>query len=124
MDEFYANMGRPHAELPLEVARRLVDDALLARYADGETADQLFDRYTSFGDDPFVVALAGAPKVEFSAATYARQRVQDLRPPPAAAGNAGRACATGRLPWALIRRLSASEIREKPTTVRQLWSRP
>jgi len=69
------------AEEALDTCRRLVDESLLAEYQDGETADQLLDRYTSFGDDPFVVALAGAPKIEFSAATYARQRVQDLAAP-------------------------------------------
>jgi len=66
------------ADEALDACRRLVDEALLAEYKDGETADQLFERYTSFGDDPFVVALQGAPKVEFSAWTYARQRAQEL----------------------------------------------
>lgn len=71
----------PTAEEALEVARRLVDDALLAQYVDGETADRLFERYKSFGDDPFVVAFGGAPDVAFSAWTYARQRAQELAAP-------------------------------------------
>jgi hypothetical protein len=66
------------ADEALDACRRLVDESLLAEYKDGETADELYERYTSFGDDPFVVALDGSPKVEFSAWTYARQRAQQF----------------------------------------------
>lgn len=69
------------AEEALTVCRRLVDESLLAEYSDGETATEVLERYTSFGDDPFVVALDGAPKVEFSAWTYAQQRAQELAAP-------------------------------------------
>src|ERR1700730_17788675 len=55
------------AEAALEACRRLVDESLLAEYKDGETAGKLCERFTSFGDDPFIVALDGAAKVEFSA---------------------------------------------------------
>ena len=44
-------------------------------------ADQLYERYTDFGKDPFVVALEGAPRVKFSAWTYAQQRAQELAAP-------------------------------------------
>jgi hypothetical protein len=71
----------PTAEEAMAVCRRLVDDSLLAEYRDGATADQLHDRYTSFGDDPFIVALDGAPKVEFSAWSYARERAWELAAP-------------------------------------------
>jgi hypothetical protein len=71
----------PTAEEALAICRKLVDKALLAQYRDGQTAEQLFERYTSFGDDPFVVSLDGAPKVEFSAWTYARQRAPELTAP-------------------------------------------
>jgi hypothetical protein len=76
----------PTAEEAQEVCRRLVDASLLAEYRDGQTAEQLLGRYTSFGDDPFIVSLDGAPRVEFSAWTYARQRAQDFT----ATGEAGR----------------------------------
>jgi hypothetical protein len=62
----------------LAACRKLVDESLIEEYRDGATADQLFDRYTSFGDEPFVVALDGAPKVDFSARTYAEQRAREL----------------------------------------------
>ena len=69
------------AEEALDACRRLVDEALLEDYRDGATAEQLFVRYTSFGDDPFVVALDDAPKVEFSAQTYAEQRAKEFTAP-------------------------------------------
>ncbi len=65
-------------EEALGTCRRLVDEALLAQYQDGETAVQLFERYKSFGDDPFLVALDSAPKIEFSAWTYAERRASEL----------------------------------------------
>ena len=51
---------------------------MLEEYRDGATAEKLHDRYTSFGDEPFAVALDGAEKVEFSARNYARERAQEL----------------------------------------------
>jgi hypothetical protein len=71
----------PTAAEALEACRRLVDEALLAQYTDGEKADQLFERYKSFGDDLFVVAFGGAPKAEFLAWTCARQRAEELTAP-------------------------------------------
>ena len=66
------------AEEALDACRRLVDEALLEEYRDGATAEQLFVRYTSFGDDPFIVALDDAEKVDFSASAYAEQRAMEL----------------------------------------------
>jgi ketosteroid isomerase-like protein len=71
------------AEEALDACRQLVDEALLAQYREGETADQLFERYTSFGQDPFVVASWGAANIEFSAWTYARGRARELAAPGA-----------------------------------------
>jgi hypothetical protein len=69
------------AEEALAVCRRIVDESLLAEYRDGTTAERLHGRYTSFGDDPFVVALDGVPKIEFSAWTFARERAAQLTAP-------------------------------------------
>jgi hypothetical protein len=66
------------ADEALAACRRLVDGSLLEEYRDGATAEKLYDRYTSFGDEPFAVALDGAEKVEFSARNYARERAQEL----------------------------------------------
>jgi hypothetical protein len=66
------------AEEALEACRRLVDRSLLEGYKDGATADELFENYKSFGDDPFILTLEDAPKVSFSAWTYARTRASEL----------------------------------------------
>jgi hypothetical protein len=65
----------------LDACRQLVDQSLVAEYKAGATAQQLYERYASFGDDPFVVALGEAPKVEFSAHAYARERTRGLTAP-------------------------------------------
>ena len=70
------------AEQALEACRRLVDRSLMHEYVQGGvTAEALYDRYTDFGDDPFVVALDGAPRVNFSAWDYAKQRTAELTAP-------------------------------------------
>jgi hypothetical protein len=62
-------------ENAVAACRALVDRSLARLYKPGMTAAELYDHYTSFGDDPFVVALGGAPMGEkFSAWTYAEER--------------------------------------------------
>jgi hypothetical protein len=65
----------------LDACHRLVDQSLVTEYKAGATAEQLYERYMSFGDDPFIVALGDAPKVEFSAHAYARERTRELTAP-------------------------------------------
>jgi hypothetical protein len=69
------------ADEALDICRALVDMSLLEQYSDGQSAEALYERYTDFGKDPFVVALDGAPKVNFSAWTYARHRAEELTAP-------------------------------------------
>ena len=62
-------------EEAVAACRGLVDRSLASCHKLGMTADELFEAYTSFGDDPFVVALGDAPVGErFSAWTYAKER--------------------------------------------------
>jgi hypothetical protein len=63
----------PTAEAALVAARSIVDNYLESAYRPGMTAEQLFESYASFGEDPFIVA-EGAEKVAFSAWTYAKER--------------------------------------------------
>jgi hypothetical protein len=58
--------------------RALVDRSLRESHKPGMTAAQLYDHYTSFGDEPFIVAPPGVPKGVFSARDYARSRVEEL----------------------------------------------
>jgi hypothetical protein len=81
-DERSAHGTFASAEEALDACRRLVDRSLMHEYAQGGvTAEALYDRYTDFGDDPFVVALDGAPDVKFSAWSHAKQRAAELTAP-------------------------------------------
>ena len=64
-------------------ARAIVDAELAEQAAPGLTADELFDWYTSFGDDPYIVAQGATERAaeQFSAWDYARQRCQQLAAP-------------------------------------------
>jgi hypothetical protein len=69
------------AEAALAACRRLVDRSLVESYKAGATASELFEHYKSFGDDPFIVALDDAPRLKFSAWTYAQERAAELSAP-------------------------------------------
>jgi hypothetical protein len=59
-------------------ARRQVDDCLLHMHKPGMGAAEVWQLYTMFGDDPYVLAEGGAPAVDFHAWDYARQRAGEL----------------------------------------------
>jgi hypothetical protein len=55
--------------------RAIVDKSLAAEYRPGISAESLYDRYVSFGDDPSIVVIDGAGEhARFSAWTYAKER--------------------------------------------------
>jgi hypothetical protein len=57
------------------VCRTLVDQSLRAEYRRGITAERLYDRYVSFGDDPSIVVVDGTDDTAvFSAWAYAKTR--------------------------------------------------
>ena len=61
----------------LAKAKSIVDDYLLRdiRGNPGISAELLYQRYTMFGEDPYII---GSDDREFSAWTYAEQRCQAL----------------------------------------------
>jgi len=66
----------------IAACKQIVDEDL-RKFAEGKnyTPDELYDYYTSFGSDPFIVALdpkGGRPS--FSAWNYAKERCQVLAP--------------------------------------------
>jgi hypothetical protein len=69
-------------EEAIAVCRGIVDRDLAHEYTPGMTADALYHRYTSFGEDPFIrdTERAGSPSGDplFSAWTYARQRSEEI----------------------------------------------
>jgi hypothetical protein len=62
--------------------KRIVDSSLEGFLKPGITAAELYDIYTSFGDDPFVARVdSNAEPVHFSAWNYARERSDVLTSP-------------------------------------------
>ena len=74
MDESERDEGRSYqtAEEALSAARDIVDKSLRHLYRDGFTPEELYDSYTSFGDDPFITT--DDKSCSFSAWNYAQQR--------------------------------------------------
>lgn len=64
-------------EEALQMAREIVDGWLHANYRLGMTADELYEGYTQYGEDPFIVPPVGE-KVLFSAWAYAKQRSEEI----------------------------------------------
>jgi hypothetical protein len=61
--------------------RELVDRSLGAEFRPGISAQALFARYTSFGEDPFIVVIDGVDEAaRFSAWEYAEKRCSELCP--------------------------------------------
>ncbi len=55
----------------LKAAQKIVDDYLLSAYTTGMSAEALYQSYTSFGEDPWIV---GPVDAKFSAWEYAKAR--------------------------------------------------
>jgi hypothetical protein len=58
-------------EEALTAARGIVDGYLASAYTPGMSAEKLYQSYTNFGDDPFII---GPGNAHFSAWDYARAR--------------------------------------------------
>jgi len=118
----------------IEACQTIVDDSLLWEYQQcataegGPTAQQLYDRFADFGDSPFVVALEGAPKVDFAVRSYARKRAEDLTAPGEAAARLRQtlqerkdrrlnALMAARATEPETEQLSAGEIREESSPI-------
>jgi hypothetical protein len=69
----------PTLDAAVAACRKLVDEALLDEYEPAITAAELYRKYLSFGDDPFIVAPANTTTdVLFSAHRYAQGRAEAL----------------------------------------------
>lgn len=87
---FVADHGRymeapatPHARFEdlaraVAAAQAIVAASLRELHAPGISAEELYARYMSFGDDPYIIATGGGD-VEFSAIEHARRRCAELR---------------------------------------------
>jgi hypothetical protein len=80
LDERYEHGVFEDAEAALQACRRIVEASLSEQLEAGMTADELYGRYTMFGEDPFILTLEG-DAVTFSAWDYARERCTTLTRP-------------------------------------------
>jgi hypothetical protein len=66
-------------EQALAACRAIVDRSLAHEHRPGISAQDLYDRYTSFGEDPYIQAIDGADAgATFSAWAYAKERCSAL----------------------------------------------
>jgi len=74
-DKRYEHGVFPTAEEAISACKRIVDSNLDGFLKPGMTASELYDAYTGFGDDPFIVCLKPDDEpVSFSAWKYAEER--------------------------------------------------
>jgi hypothetical protein len=68
------------ADAALSACRSIVDGFLADAFVPGMSSAALYEQYTLFGDDPFVVAIdsKGAPAIHFDAWRYARERCEQI----------------------------------------------
>jgi hypothetical protein len=67
------------AEEALAACRKLLDDWLALHCTPGVTAHHVYEQYTSFGEEPFIVAPTGGDEsVRFSARDYVCARAEEL----------------------------------------------
>lgn len=78
MDEDERYMIGEYSSLAAAIAvcQHIVDRCLRDELKAGMTADELWQRYRDFGQDPFI--LSKDPADRFSAWKYARQRCEEL----------------------------------------------
>lgn len=75
-DERYTHGEYETAEEALREAMQMVEKDLREFFTPGMTAKELYDHYTSFGVDPFI--MSDDPDCKFSAWTYAKQRCVEI----------------------------------------------
>jgi hypothetical protein len=74
-DKRYEHGVFPTAEAAIAACKRIVDRNLHDFMQPGMTAPELYDAYTGYGDDPFIVCVnAEDEPVGFSAWDYAEER--------------------------------------------------
>jgi len=64
----------------LAVCKAIVDKWLTESYTPGKSADQLYEGYVGYGEDPFIVG-PDTGEERFSAWGYAKQRCAEICPP-------------------------------------------
>ncbi len=75
--EYYEHGTFESLEAAIEAAKEIVDAFLASAMKPGITAEQLYEQFAHFGDDPFIRGgkQGGVP---FSARDYARRRCTEM----------------------------------------------
>jgi hypothetical protein len=60
----------------ITACKKIVDEFLVQNYSVGMTTEYLYQIYTMFGEDPFIISET--PKSLFSAWNYAKQRCAEI----------------------------------------------
>lgn len=63
-------------EAALEVSKKIVDSSLSEHHRNGMTAQELFDQYMTFGEDPHIISDDGT--LGFSAWSYAEEQCKKI----------------------------------------------
>jgi len=63
-------------EEALHVCKLIVDENLLHNYTEGISSSELYELYTNFGEDPFIVPMP--EDVDFFAWGYAKHRCEEI----------------------------------------------
>ena len=70
------------ADRAVAACKRIVDEYLKDAFKPGMTEQELYQAYTMFGEDPFIVAVGDIDNpMRFSAWDYARERCRALTSP-------------------------------------------
>ena len=77
-DERYLVGTYDDCETAIADCKRRVNSFLYSHYEPGKTAEALYDDYTSFGKDPFIVSSESPQDCNFSAWTYAKERAKEI----------------------------------------------
>ena len=76
-DERYEQGQFETYEAALEAAQTIVNEFLASEYRPGMTAEQLYEQYTGFGEDPFIKPHPD-DRERFSAWDYAKKRCEEI----------------------------------------------
>lgn len=76
-DSQYEEGEYANAQDAIKYCMDIVDEYLASAYKPGMTASELWDSYTSFGEDPSILSV-GEPAVRFSAWDYAKGRCEAI----------------------------------------------
>lgn len=63
-------------EEALKECQRVIDDFLIESYKPAMTADELYNNYLNFGDEPYI--RPGEKNSQFSASEYAKERCAEI----------------------------------------------